>query len=551
VVFLHSRRLSYSIKKRFVDWTFFLQWRNSRNVFKSHVAGTSHALLSYFRNRKTRQFHFCREEIDEVCSLIPSFKKEETIRAAEDVVHHRFTFRGQDPIFLNPVDWVYSPIEGPGWTADLNRHFFFSQLGFAYWYTKDSRFAQTFIELSSNWIESNIKKLGKLSWDDPFEVAARVNAWIWAYFLFLHSPDWNAKSHYQFLSALGKLTEYLYQIIEHHAPGNHILLEAKALALCAELFPEFKGAQRWAKKAWRILKRETHVQICSDGVHAERSTMYHRIVAGELSELMLLCLRNSIRQLDNLPNVVEKMSEFEAWISSEDGYVPLFADSYLNDTYLRFSAPAIAAAMRDDGTIMSTLLDPEDQTYWALGVEKLRQIRIIKSTPSLKKIPAKAFSAGGYFVSRSDWGQKASVLVWDCGPVGYPDNRKHSHLDVLSFNLVINGIPVLIDPGTEEYNQELRKYLRGTAAHNTVLIDDKNQSILAKRNEVWSPAQSNVLLWATIPECDLMIGSHDGYQRLLYPVTHTARLLQCEINTGSYSIESKEVNSIKQDNDFM
>jgi len=518
------RRLSYSIKKRFVDWTFFMQWRTSRNIFKSYVPSASHELLSYFRNRKTRQFHFCREEIDEIRSHIPSLKKEKTIRAAEDIVHRRFTFRGQDQIVLDPVDWKYSPIEGPDWTADLNRHFFFSQLGFAYWYTEDSRFAHSFIELSSDWIETNINQLGKFPWDDPFEVAARVNAWIWAYFLFLHCPDWNAKSHGQFLSALGKLTEYLCQTIEYHAPGNHILLEAKALVLCAELFYEFKGSQRWARKAWRILKREVKVQICSDGVHAERSTMYHRMIAGELSELMLFCHRNNISKLENFDKIIYKMAEFEAWISSTNGFMPLFGDAFLKDTYYRFSAPVIVSVLNHDDRISSSLLNKHEQTLWLLGVN-LRDVSLYPHHNLLFKGNAKAFKQGGYFVSRSNWNHKASILVWDCGPVGYTSNPYHSHLDTLSFNLVLEGEPFLIDPGAEEQDIEIDRYLRGTAAHNTVLIDEENQSILAKRNDVWSPAQPHVILWDSISECDVMIGSHNGYKRLPQSVVHTRTII--------------------------
>ena len=84
------------------------------------------------------------------------------------------------------------------------------------------------------------------------------------------------------------------------------------------------------------MKREVEAQICSDGVHAERSTMYHRIIAGELAELMLFCMHNNIRKLEHLNLVIQKMAEFEIYFSSENGFVPLFGDAYLKDTYLRF-----------------------------------------------------------------------------------------------------------------------------------------------------------------------------------------------------------------------
>ena len=347
------RRLSYSLRRKLVDRIFPLVFKDNKNIFRSDVPIAPDQSISYFRHRERPRFHFRKEDIDKICSIVAIEKQNLTIQAANEIVKNRFSFRGSGPIVLDPINWQFRPDRASiGWTWDLNRHFFFIRLGLAYWYTKDERYALKFSELSSSWIESNIKKLGSLKWDHPFEVAARINAWIWAYFLFLHTPTWNADSHIKFLSALGRLAEYLYQIIEYHSPGNHILLEAKALALCADLFPEFKRAHRWRNKAWRILKKELDAQICPDGVHAERSTMYHRIVAGELAELMLFCLRNDIKEIDNLNQLVEKMAQFWTWISSMNDYVPLFGDAYAKDTYLRFHAPAIIVAMISNGNIL-------------------------------------------------------------------------------------------------------------------------------------------------------------------------------------------------------
>ena len=55
------------------------------------------------------------------------------------------------------------------------------------------------------------------------------------------------------------------------------------------------------------------------------------------------------------------------------------------------------------------------------------------------RVSSKAFHEGGYFFSR--WNTKdKSVLIWDCGPIGYQANPYHAHLDALSFVLAIDGI---------------------------------------------------------------------------------------------------------------
>jgi hypothetical protein len=512
------RRLGYSVRRRIVDWLFPLISKNAGNRFKVEVPIHGGQFINYFRQREQPKFHFGQEDIKEICSIVPWERQKITISFADDIVENRFSFRGAPPIVLNPMDWQIRTRNGIGWTWDLNRHFFFTQLGFAYWYTQEEQYARKFFELSSSWIRSSIYNLGRIKWDHPFEVAARINAWIWAHFLFLHSPLWDAEAHYKFLSALGLLAEYLYQVIEYHSPGNHILLEAKALALCAELFPEFKRSRLWKKKAWRILKNELEKQICSDGVHAERSTMYHRIVSGELAELMLFCKINNIAAIEKFEQIVQKMTEFWIWISSKDNYIPLFGDAYLEDTYLRFHAPAITIAMSNNGHLLKETFNPGDQTYWVLG---LKSWKGILPDPPFGEPPARAFDSGGYFVSRSGWGQNSSVLVWDCGPVGYQANLYHSHLDTLSFSLVVEGVPFLIDPGTDERDGKLRHYLRGTSVHNTVIIDGQDQSTLARGNEVWHPAHPSLLLWLSLPEVDVMMGTHNGYERLPLPAKHT------------------------------
>ncbi len=519
------RRVGYALRKRVVDGMFsFVHSGVGRQYLDPAVSDDAAGLMRHFRSRARPAFHFRTEDIDELVSRIPAETKARTIEAAEDVIQHRFTFRGLKPICLDPMDWHFAPEENTGWRRHLNRHFYFAQLGFAYWYAKDVRFAQTFFDLSSSWIEQHGNRLGKLTWDDPFEVAARINAWIWAYFLFLDCPQWTADRHAQFLKALAKLSEYLFQVIEYHRPGNHILLEAKALALCSGLFPEFRGSQRWAAKAWRILERELRSQICSDGVHAERSTMYHRIVAGELTELALFCRHNNLSEADNLAAVVGKMADFEDCITTEDGSVPLFGDAYLTDIYIRFSAPTILEALTKREVAPLSLVGQADHNHWALGRQREESTGI--SLPvSLGKRGSKDFAEGGYFVSRSSTKEPTSVLVWDCGPLGYKTNLYHSHSDTLSFFLAIRGVPVFVDPGTDEFLAEKRRYLCGTSAHNTLQIDAEDQSSRTEDNRICTPARANLIFWGTLPECDVMIGSHNGYETLPDPSRHTRTII--------------------------
>ncbi|MEQ8661996.1 MAG: heparinase II/III-family protein, partial [Gammaproteobacteria bacterium] len=94
-----------------------------------------------------------------------------------------------------------------------------------------------------------------------------------------------------------------------------------------------------------------------------------------------------------------------------------------------------------------------------------------------------AFPAAGYYVLRSGWRaeglpyQQASHVVFDCGPVG---RGNHGHLDALSFEYFAGGQALVVDPGRCTYDesgeQNWRVRFRGTAAHNTVEVDGRDQT---------------------------------------------------------------------------
>jgi uncharacterized heparinase superfamily protein len=65
-----------------------------------------------------------------------------------------------------------------------------------------------------------------------------------------------------------------------------------------------------------------------------------------------------------------------------------------------------------------------------------------------------------------------------CGSVGQNGYGGHAHNDQLSFELSLNGKPLIVDPGTYVYTplpDERNKY-RSTAMHNTLALDDREQN---------------------------------------------------------------------------
>jgi hypothetical protein len=125
----------------------------------------------------------------------------------------------------------------------------------------------------------------------------------------------------------------------------------------------------------------------------------------------------------------------------------------------------------------------------------------------------------GYFVSR---GSDGSHLVFDAGPHGYL-NGGHAHADALSMTLTIDGLPLLIDPGTGSYtvDPQLRDRLRSTASHNTLELDGRPQSTPAGPFHWQRTAEAHVHRWRTAAGLDYFDGSHAGYE----PVEHRRRVV--------------------------
>src|SRR4029079_15289383 len=59
-------------------------------------------------------------------------------------------------------------------------------------------------------------------------------------------------------------------------------------------------------------------------------------------------------------------------------------------------------------------------------------------------------------------------IRWDVSPLGYLSTAAHGHADALHLSLWLNGIAMIIDPGTGCYfvDPELRTWLASPSAHN-------------------------------------------------------------------------------------
>jgi hypothetical protein len=167
---------------------------------------------------------------------------------------------------------------------------------------------------------------------------------------------------------------------------------------------------------------------------------------------------------------------------------------------------------------------PDEDMAWLLGRRKFRQNATCVT--SGHRLASRAFPEGGYFVMRDGAGEQGLYLAFDCGPFGYEAVPIHGHADALSFDLYAYGRSLVTDCGVYSYHlgEDWRRYFRGTSAHNTVVVDEKDQSILLGAGRVYRMARATLHQWESNAQFDFVDGSHDGYCRLADPVIHRRKI---------------------------
>ncbi len=131
----------------------------------------------------------------------------------------------------------------------------------------------------------------------------------------------------------------------------------------------------------------------------------------------------------------------------------------------------------------------------------------------------------------------AAVLILDAGPIGPDYLPGHAHADTLSFELSLFGRRVIVNSGTSCYGTSPeRQRQRGTAAHNTVVVDDQDSSEVWGGFRVARRARPLNLRWGETADGGWVECAHDGYQRLPGRVTHGRRWV---LNPTSLRLEDR------------
>lgn len=466
----------------------------------------------------------------------------------------RFDLLGfNDLSFGSPIDWHLEPLSGKRtnldhWsrvdylnpdiagdkkiTWELNRHAHFVTLGQAYWLTRDEAYAEAFVAQASSWMDANPPRRG-INWASSLELAFRVIAWLWALHLFAESPALNPRFVTRLLKYLIAHGRHIESYLSYYfSPNTHLTGEALGLFYLGTALPELNRASLWRKKGLDILLEQLPIHVRADGVYFEQTTYYHRYTADFYTHLLALARASNLKLPRETEDRFARALDYLMLSTRPDGRSPLIGDDD-GGQLIRLGERA-ADDFRDTLANGATLFGRSDwkfvageaaaETLWLLGPEGLASYDEIESHPPAPR--SSAFAESGYFVMRDGWSNQSSFVMTDCGPHGV-SSCGHSHADALSFEFAAEGETWLVDPGTFTYTGDarLRDSFRSTEAHNTVTIDKEPQSVPAgpfSWKRIAKPAAREFISGSGF---DYFEGSHDGYERLSDPVTHTRSLI--------------------------
>jgi uncharacterized heparinase superfamily protein len=287
------------------------------------------------------------------------------------------------------------------------------------------------------------------------------------------------------LRSLLEQIRFLCGNLETDIGGNHLVKNIKAL-LWAGRFFRGAEAQAWQELGERLLAQELDQQILSDGMHFERSPAYHFAVFSDFLECFQVIPDGS--QRDRLAAVLHRMAQAAVQLTHPDGLVSLFGDGGLHMTYSLGDCLAVYGHLTGRTPSLCSVIELPRAGYFGLRQDN------------------------HYFLGNFEG------IIADSLPA-------HAHGDVFSFEWDLAGRRLIVDPGVYEYHPgPSREYARSTRAHNTVTVDDQDQSEFWKAFRVGDRARVSARVVKAGRRRLLLDAVHDGYRRLPGRPIHRRRI---------------------------
>lgn len=443
-------------------------------------------IIRHMKTRQTPNYLFTMKDLEQ-------FDDPEILQDAQEVLDH-FIYGYQFP---GEIDWSYNPTTDEAhdneWTWSLFRFIYWQPLARAYAMTRDEKYPrEAMAQLRSfmaHWpIEDFYKdeaafeaahKYPSHPWRN-IETAMRLyTAFLPCLVAFRESEALDRENFSMLLCAICEHGDYLVTHYTNHSrSSNWLTMETTALLQVGVLFPELKRSKAWFKHGYQRVMHELRYSFDNDGVHMERTTIYHMVAAIGYFQACRLCELNGIAVPPYATPALERACEFIMRQIKPDFSNPMIGDADRNDLLARRSDPSLYEGM-------NLTFDPFDlnemRAYFRQMYERSgRQDFLYFATGRMQgKAPAErnySMKEAGIHIMRTGWEPEDSYFHVHGVQLEYGERSTHSHNDQGHLELHIAGEDILVDCGRYIYNQSIwkdwRHYFLSVNAHNTLYVDD-------------------------------------------------------------------------------
>ena len=372
------------------------------------------------------------------------------LRVARDVLAGRFTHNSVTLTLGTAPNWLDGGLDGDvEWRTEWLKANEGLDLAHAYAVSRGDEYLRAWERLVASYTSQ--VPVGH----DRSEVSARrMLNWLYAWQRF---RDAGATVDPHLVSTMvARLRLDADHLTAHLTPArNHRTLELYALLLVALALDDRGRATRTLDFVGQNAERD----VLPDGVHCERSSDYHMIVFRSFVGAIANARQAHLAVPAGLFERTDLACDVALHLQRPDGLTPALSDGDVEDY-----RPLLARA--------SSVLGRADLSWAASGGAA--------GTPPARRNAT--FPIGGYAMLRSGWGDGTRPYgdeywgVFDCGPLG---EGGHGHYDHLAVELWGGGHPLVLDAGRFTYADDengWRRWFKGTAAHNTVCVDGRDQT---------------------------------------------------------------------------
>lgn len=396
-----------------------------------------------------------------------------------------------------------------------SRFLFVYPLVRAYRLSGDDRYAEGFWRALESWRLASPPMRGPL-WVCGQETALRMLSWMFGMHAFLDAPSTTPERIGMLAGMVAAHGWRVEQTLEYARSqrNNHLLSEAAGLWTAGALFPEMRHAERWRSVGAAMMLEGVADQFREDGAYAQHSFNYQRLALSLCAWMIRLgALHGQAWPPEFRDRVAASLRLMAAFVEPGSGRMPNYGSN--DGAHVLPLSGCGYHDFRPELQLVARVLDlpppfppgPWDEvSLWLLGPDALAAgpARPAAVAPEREPPPA----ATGYLRlgSGTSWGLVRCARY----------DRRPARADQLHLDLWWRGVNVVRGPGSYLYAGEppWDNGLAGTAVHNTVAVDRKDQMQRAGRFLWLTRAQgtTHALRAGEADGWDRFEGGHDGYR---------------------------------------